>query len=266
VRTLKVTTSISITDVELSIIDTEHTEDLSDARKYSLESGKKLKEIVKANSNQHLHLLFRVKNAASRTTQVHQAFLKFTNDKSGKEQNFAAITTEKQYRIHIPLSSLHHNPPHPPAISGNLELIIGDSFITNSNTWVLGSLSVNVPAENETTEDPLLKPLKEIKHEFRLPDRLAGDMLSYSFTLAVVAPIGILIIGLLLHGANLKRFPGGIDALSAIGFIGCIGGILAIYTCYFLHLNAFQTLGYLLLIALPTLFTGHRVLSHLSRH
>jgi len=231
-----------------------------------LEYGKNLAKPVKASNTQHLHLTFRVKSASGRITKVHQAFLKFTNDNNDKEQNFAALTTEKQYRIHIPLSSLHHNPPHPPHISGKLKLIIGDAFIANSFIWNLGSLTITLPDENATTEDVELKPLKEIEHVFRAADTLAGDYLSYTYTVAVLAPMLILIVGLSLNGANLRKFPSGIDSLSAIIFIGCIGAILGLYTLYWLVLNAFQTLGYLLILIIPTFFSGHRVLSYIARH
>jgi len=192
--------------------------------------------------------------------------LKFTNDNTKKEQNFAAISNEKQYKAHIPLNSLQHNPPHPPHLSGKLELLIGDSFIANSFIWNLGSITITMPEENATLEDVQLQPLKEINHKFRAPDILAKDYLSYTFTIAVITPILILIIGLVLTGVNLKKFPSGIDSISAIVFVGCIGAILGLYTLYWLVFNAFQTLGYLIILSLPTFLSGYRVLSYLSKH
>jgi len=73
-----------------------------------------------------------------------------------------------------------------------------------------------------------------------------------------------LLVGLLVLGANIRKFPlDGINTLASLGFIATIGGILSLLALYWLRLNMFQTLGYLASLSLPALFFGNRALSYL---
>ena len=55
-------------------------------------------------------------------------------------------------------------------------------------------------------------------------------------------------------GANFGNFPTGSNFIFAIGFQVCLGSILGLFVFYWLKLNMMQTLGYLAILAIPSLF------------
>jgi oligosaccharyltransferase complex subunit delta (ribophorin II) len=44
----------------------------------------------------------------------------------------------------------------------------------------------------------------------------------------------------------------------------CVAAIFGLYYCYWTHLNMFQTLRWLGILALPTFFFGNRLLSSIA--
>ncbi|KAL6044146.1 Dolichyl-diphosphooligosaccharide--protein glycosyltransferase subunit 2 [Balamuthia mandrillaris] len=75
-----------------------------------------------------------------------------------------------------------------------------------------------------------------------------------------------MLIGLLFLGANLRNFPSGVSSVYALGFQGCLAALVGLFALYWLYLNMLQTLGYLALLAVPTIFFGNRALAALAAH
>jgi hypothetical protein len=83
------------------------------------------------------------------------------------------------------------------AISGayDLTLIVGGSYIHNSFTWKLASVNIKFSdASVESWENPF-EAKKEIHHQFRAPEKRPDASISFAFTLAVLSPILVFLIG-----------------------------------------------------------------------
>jgi len=103
----------------------------------------------------------------------------------------------------------------------------------------------------------------EIHHQFRQAEKRPTSAVSSFFTLAVLAPLALLFIGWGAVGANLKNFPTGSDALSALGFHASLGAVLALFVIYWLSLNMMTTLIYMGVLAVPSAFFAHATLNAL---
>jgi hypothetical protein len=87
-----------------------------------------------------------------------------------------------------------------------------------------------------------------------------------TFTGAVlVIPFLVLLIGLGQIGANFSNFPSGGNFIWAAGFQACVGVILALFSLYWLWLTMVETLEYLLILGVSTLFFAHKKLNVLSK-
>lgn len=263
VRYVRIVSSANVADVTLSVSDSKTPEDpAADVRKFSLETGKKLSEVVKAAANSHIHVFLRLKNAAARNVAAQQVAVRLINQKTKDEEVFDAIQTAKGYRIHIDVAAAAAELNHASGLY-KAELLVGDADISNPLQWHLADLQIAFPAAN-ADEEPLLKAKKEIHHQFRAPSPRGSDAISRLFTLLVLSPWAILLIGLLAIGANIRRFPfTGLEPINALAFVGSIAAIFFLLYVYWLRLNMFQTLYYLAILAAPAVFFGSRALRHL---
>jgi len=259
---------LGVSDGQVIVSDSKNADDTqAESRKYSLEHGKKSNEVIKVHQHQYIHLSFRVKNlVVGRSTHANQVLLKFRSLENKNEATYFLPASQKGYRFALSLddaaTKLHH---HSGLYRG--DLVIGDPFATSATTWHFADFQLNFETKNETNvnePEPILSPKKEIHHVFREADTRAPAEFATIFTGLVLSPLLLLVIGLILLGANLRRFPGGLDAIWALGFIASFGAILALLWYYWLALNMFQTLGYLGVLTLPVTFFGNRALRYLS--
>jgi len=130
--------------------------------------------------------------------------------------------------------------------------------------WPVGSVEFAHPPKPVDPLRSLFEPRPLITHKFRAPDSRAPFLISQSVTLVILGLLGAFFVGLLMVPANLSNFPMGASFLSVVLFLGSFGCILLLFVLYFLRLNLLQTLSYLFILTLPTVFFGHRVLSHLA--
>jgi len=260
---LNVVGQATVSDFTLTVADSEDA--ISEGRKTRLESGKQLSSPLKVEHFQHVFVDFKVKGQSGKNIQVHQAFLRLSND-TGREFIVPAEASANGYSAHI---SLRDTASEFYGQSGHykLQLIIGDASIQNPILWTIGTFNISYPDDLrvQVPRNPFAV-LPEIKHQFREPDKRPPRTISVAFTVATLAvPALVLFIGLIRVGANLKNFPSGANFMYAIGFEACLGAVLALFACYWLYLNMIQTLEYLAVLAIPTLFFAHRNLNGLSR-
>jgi len=265
VRYVRIISVANVADVSLAVSDSKTADDPSaDVRKFSLETGKKLSEVVKASANSHIHLFFRLKNAAARNVAAQQVAVRLVNQKTKEEEVFDGTQTTKGYRVHIDVAAAASELNHASGLY-KAELLVGDADISNSLQWHFADLQIAFPPHNATDEDEAaLKPKKEIHHQFRPPASRGSDPLSRLFTLLVLSPWAVLVVGLLVLGANLRRFPfSGLEPINAPAFLASIAAIFFLLYVYWLRLNMFQALYYLAILAAPAVFFGSRALRHL---
>jgi len=264
--TVRVSASSTISDVQLTISDSTDSIDIQEGRKHSVEFGKTLDTLVKAEYFQHIYLDFKVKGPSGKELQVQQAFVRLFNQKLGREYLAIGKSSTKGYTAHLNLREAA-NEFYGQSGDYQLQVIVGDASVKNPTVWTVGTVHINYPSElrTEVPRSPFAV-LPEIQHQFRKPEKRPPTAISSAFTIAVVAvPALVLFIGLIRVGANLNNFPTGANFIWAIGFQACVGGVLLLYTFYWLSLNMIQTLTYLTVLLIPTLFFAHKNLNALSR-
>jgi oligosaccharyltransferase complex subunit delta (ribophorin II) len=100
-----------------------------------------------------------------------------------------------------------------------LSLVVGDSFIQNSFTWKVATLNLKFSSRIAASESPFsVKP--EITHIFRAPDVRATKSLSSLFTIASLAPLAILFIGVCISFPSLFFFLFGLSITFDV-VVGC---------------------------------------------
>ena len=258
---VKVTTQVSIDDVELSVADKDQSS-TPKSNKLQYPGGK---ATIEVDQHQKLILKFSIKeHSTNKLVTAHQTFVRLTNVKTKQEVIFVAEqeSTGTTYKFDLDVGAKSKDFRN---LSGKytMDLIVGDAVIENPISWHLADVQLTFQ------DDPLSAPFTEtryakkpeITHLFREPEKRPPATVSNLFTGLVLAPILILFILWIKIGVNISNFP---FSLSALAFHVGLAAIFGLYFCYFVKLNMFQTLRYLGLIGIPTFIFGHRLLSYIA--
>lgn len=142
--------------------------------------------------------------------------------------------------------------------------------------WKIGSASITLPPNPTPTELPLYhhpllhtsdtarQALPEIQHQFREPEARPPQAISQAFTIAVLLPWIVLIIGIAKIGFNFALFPSGSGSIIAICFHASILVILGIVAQFWLKVDMFTTLQNLSIVSVPAIFFGHKTLREIA--
>ena len=104
---------------------------------------------------------------------------------------------------------------------------------------------------------PLNKPKPEIRHLFKEPEVRPPQLVSTAFTGLCLVPIAIMIVGWMKLGVDLSNFP--LTPMS-IGFHLGLASIFGLYLQFWLHLNMFTTIKYLIMVGIVTFLCGNSLL------
>jgi oligosaccharyltransferase complex subunit delta (ribophorin II) len=257
---VKVITQVTVTGVEVSVIDREHT---SAQKSTKLELPNKIQ--LEADYHQRITTRFSLKDATSgRTVTAHQTFMRLTNQKTKQEVIFVAEDDGAGvYRFDLDISAKSKDFNN---LSGKytMDLIVGDAVIENPITWTMADvqLTFSDDASSASVIDQYRYSKKpEIKHMFREPEKRPSSAVSNLFTVLVLFPLILLFILWIKIGVNISNFS---FTLSTVGFHVGMAAIFGLYVCYFLSLNMFTTLRYLAIIGLPTFLFGNKLLSGIA--
>ncbi len=127
--------------------------------------------------------------------EAHQAFLRFTEVKSGNEIIYLAETSlNKAYTVEVDFSTNAKNFRHQ---SGAylVDLVISDSLFENPATLRISEMNVKFAAQtSETKNSNLFVPKPEIKHLFRVPEVRPSQVVSLVFTFLCLMPLALVVI------------------------------------------------------------------------
>jgi len=241
---VRVTGPVNLKSFEIGLADIDGT---GTPRLSKLEYPNKLSSVLKADSS---HLLV-VKFLLSRS--IHQAFLRVYSGK--KEITFIAEQdNNKVYKVEVNLNAEF-------TYSGtfDIELILGDSVMSNPTTWTVGKIDLNL-GKNDPESKSLRGPKPEIKHLFRQAEKRPSNTVSMLFSILTAAPLLLLLVLWLKIGLNIKNF----SVVSLPFHIG-FGSILCLFLCFWLKLDMFTTCAWLIPLGAFTFLSGHKVLSNLVR-
>ncbi|XP_043477355.1 dolichyl-diphosphooligosaccharide--protein glycosyltransferase subunit 2 [Leptopilina heterotoma] len=274
--TVKVLSEAVVDYLEIGTADADQT---MQPKLVRVSYSEKMKDKIEADSQQKLVMRFLLKDSLTKKAmRVHQAFVRLSSvPQPGKEKltNEIIFVAEPDashiYKFDMPLATAAKNFGHQ---SGdyNVELVIGDAVLSNSFQWNLGTVNLKFPeptaaelAEKSSVykdKQNMYQPKPEIKHMFREPEKRPPAFVSNLFTGLCLAPVLLLFILWAKLGINISNFP---LSLSAIGFHVGLGGIFVLFGVFWLKLNMFVTLRYLLGLGIVTFLAGSKLLSQIAQ-
>ncbi|XP_023287669.1 dolichyl-diphosphooligosaccharide--protein glycosyltransferase subunit 2 isoform X2 [Orussus abietinus] len=275
--TVKVLSEAVIDYLEIGIGDADQT---TQPKLIKVKYPNKLEEKIEADSQQKLVMRFALKDSTKKTIRTHQAFVKLspaadsTITNKDHEIIFVAETSLEVYKFDMPVGPTAGNFGHE---SGdyNVELIVGDALLSNSFQWRVAvvtlkfpeapTFDVSVPSDKFAPfqhKNNMYTPKPEIKHMFREPEKRPPAFVSNLFTGLCLAPVLLLFILWAKLGVNISNFP---LSLSAVVFHLGLGSIFVLFGVFWLKLNMFVTLRYLMGLGVVTFLAGNKLLSHIAR-
>ena len=264
----KVVTPISLKSCTVSVV--QDSVGGSEKVKYPCKPGAALKDTIVADSSQELDIAFSIRSSVTKKgVSPHQVFLRFVHVDSGIDTHFVIPVADAATGAHKISLAFGAAAPEFGELSGKYlaQIVIGDAFVESATVWDLGTLELefvgSTAAADLAAASAAGTSKPDIAHMFRTPEKTAPAIISLAFAAAAAAPV-VVLMGLLAKlGANMANFPTSQPLmLYAVGFHVSIAGIALLYLTYFLHLNMFQTLGYLIPISAVTAFTGKALLSN----
>uniref|UniRef100_A0A1L8E1D4 Dolichyl-diphosphooligosaccharide--protein glycosyltransferase subunit 2 n=1 Tax=Nyssomyia neivai TaxID=330878 RepID=A0A1L8E1D4_9DIPT len=258
---LKILGRVKVASLELGVGDTDSS---SAVKKQSIEYPKTLPSPLAADSQQKVVMkVSLVDDTTGKPVSVHQAFVRFENTKTNEEIVFVAEQdTTKAYKFDMDVGARSNDFSHQ---SGKylMELIVGDASLSNSFRWHVADINLKFPQDAVETNDQesVYKPKKEIIHQFRVPEKRPARFVSDLFTGICCLPLLILLILWIRLRVNISNFP---LSLTAIGFHLGLGAILFLFFVFWVQLDMFTTIRYLLPLALFTFLCGNRFLRSLA--
>eukprot|EP01100_Stratorugosa_tubuloviscum_P009132 TRINITY_DN381_c2_g2_i1.p1 TRINITY_DN381_c2_g2~~TRINITY_DN381_c2_g2_i1.p1 ORF type:complete len:701 (+),score=337.30 TRINITY_DN381_c2_g2_i1:74-2176(+) len=268
IRSIKIVTAVSVHDFEISVQELSS----STGKKTSLQFGEVLTQSLKANSAQKLVITLKLKNQVSlKPLSVQQCFVRLYNQQQIKEIVELVKFERNRYSFEFAFDGKKEIDN---LVNGeySIELIVGDSILSNSFIWQIGKINLEIAENNNNAAQlgissrPVFAPLPEIRHIFRNPDKRPTEMISFVFTSLVVAlPFGLLLSGINSIGFNLKRFPLGFGFFSAIAFVLLLLSILVLFSFFWLILTMIQTLTILFILSIPTFYFGLTTFRNINR-
>jgi len=255
---VKVTTKISVTDVNLGVSDRDTSQPKLvkfEAKPLEFEGDKQSKFTLKFGIKDQ------VKNAL---TEAHQTFLKFTDKKSGREIIYLAEAgLTKTYSVEIDFSTNAKNFRHKSG-TYSVELIVSDPLFENPTILKVSEMKLDFGSETSDAgleKSTLFNKKENIKHLFRQPEKRPPTVVSTVFALLCFAPLALLIILWFKIGFNFSKFE---FSLSGLIFHVSLTAIFALFYCYWIEINMFTTIRYLGIIGLVAMVSGNKLLKNLA--
>lgn len=248
-RVKVVSLEIGVAESDASTVMKKHVANFPNTLKETLEADHTQKLVLKTSL---------VDERTSKPLTVHQAFVRLFNKANEKEIIFVAEQdSSKAYKFDMDVGARGADFEHKSGLY-DVYLIIGDAALSNSFQWHVASIQLKFAQEaKDEKKQPQRAVLPEIVHQFRAPEKRPPRLVSDVFTGLCLTPLVLLFLFWGKLGINVSNFS---FAPSTIGFHLGFGGILALFVVFWLQLNMFQTLRYLIPLAVFTFLCGNRLL------
>ena len=123
-------------------------------------------------------------------------------------------------------------------------------------------LAIDGSQKTTISRKELHRAKPEIKHVFREPEKRPPTIVSSAFTLLCLSPFAIMLFIWMRLGVNASAFP---YSLPSIGFHVGLGSIFGLYYFFWLQLNMFDTIKYLIMIGIVTFLCGNTMLVKIAQ-
>lgn len=257
---VKVMTEVTVENAE---IGTLYRDQVTSAKSTSITYPKE--EVnLEVDYHQKVVMKFGLKDKNAHAAMLaHQTFVQLVNRESGQEVVFVAEPDpSKVYRFDLDVFTKAKEFLYSSGVY-DISLIVGDAVLKNPFVWRMGEIRLTFPSPpspGKGGENPYL-PKPEIKHVFREKEVRPSTLVSNTFSVLCLMPVLLLLILWIRLGANLNNFP---CSIYAAGFHLGLAAIFGLFVCFWLHLDMFATLKYLVGLGILTYLSGHKLLSKLA--
>lgn len=259
---VKVTTEVSISNVEISVVDRDQS---ITAKTVKPTHPAKFSTPLDADYHQNVVIKFNLADKSGATLQAHQTFVRVVNAKSKQEVTFTAESDGSDgYKFTLDVAESGKEFFNQQSGKYSVDLMVGDAIIQNPFIWSVIDINLKFPevSQAQKSDEPGQYSKKpDLDHMFRVPEKRPPVAVSTAFTGLVLLPLVILVISWIKLGANIKNFS---FSLSALGFHCGLGAIFGLLYCYWAYLNMFATLRYLAIIGIVTFLCGNRLLRSIA--
>lgn len=258
--TVKVLATIEVVDVELRITDSENG---GRGNVKELAFLKAAGPAIQVNHKEHISMSFTVQDSVShKPMKVHQAFVSLTHKASGAEIHYIAEAgSDSNYKFELDLNNAAAD-FNSQAGDYSVNVILGDAVISNPASWHAATVTINFPELEDAMAAGIYDAKPEITHMFREPEARPATIVSNAFTLLCLSPFLVMLILWARIGANISNLP---FSISALGFHLGLGSIFCLYALFWLQLNMFQTIKYLVVLGIVTFLCGNNLLSGIAK-
>lgn len=257
----KVLGKVKVHSLEIGVGDSDAS---SSIKKQSVLFPNTLPEALAADSTQKLIMKAALVDDGTTTTMsVHQAFVRLANEKTDQEIIYVAEQdTSKAYKFDMDVGTRGNDFEYKSGVY-KLELIVGDSSLSNSFKWHVANVQLKFPQDSrkDNQSEKFRSPRPEIVHQFRVPEKRPPRLVSNIFTGLCLTPLALLFILWAKLGINVSNFT---FSLSTTGFHLGFGGILGLFGLFWLKLDMFQTIRLLIPLAAVTFLCGNRLLRRIA--
>ncbi|XP_055628347.1 dolichyl-diphosphooligosaccharide--protein glycosyltransferase subunit 2 [Toxorhynchites rutilus septentrionalis] len=247
---------VKVNSLEIGVGDSDSS---SAVKKHTVSFANKLDTELTADAQQKIVLKVQlVDEITNKPINVHQAFVLLRNKDTKQEIIFVTEADySKNYKFEMDVGARSSDFGHKSGVY-SVELIVGDALISNSFKWLVADVNVKFSGDSlKASDNHARQPLPEIVHQFRVPEKRPARLVSDLFTGLCIAPLALLFILWAKLRANVSNFP---LSLSAIGFHLGFGAILVLFGIFWLQLNMFDTIRYVIPLGLVTFLCGNRLL------
>lgn len=253
--------SVILSGAEFGIVDTDQT---TAPKLSAIEHPSKMSQALEADHHHKVIFKFTLMDKSSKEKILaHQAFVRLFNAKTGAEIIYVAEPDSNSvYKFDLDVNTRSKDFKSNSGLY-QVHLIVGDADISNPINWHLADIDLKFSGDQPSApSSSKLGPQPEIRHKFREPEKRPAAVVSNMFTLLCLSPLLILFIGWMKLGINVSGFP---FSLSTLGFHLGLGSIFVLYYYFWLQLDMFTTVKYLMMIGVVTFLCGNSLLVRIAK-
>jgi len=222
-------------------------------------------EVLTANQNSFIHVSIKTSKELPAMSQTAVRLIHPTYKYATGTVKAVWNKNSYEYIAHIDLGDPDHILPYNEQYE--LEVVVVGPLIEETIKWKFAKFQITFvkPATKAPTTDGDVNVLPEIRHIFPGEKKKPNPILTVCFNALTILALGGFFIFLKQLNVNLNRFPTKFFAkIWNLLFLVVILCLLGILVAFWVKINLFETLLYLMIAMVPALIIGNWALSSLS--
>jgi len=246
---------------EIFVSDSSKPQQNSDSDVSRASYPSSISSVVTGTIGKFVHMKLNLSSSFSPS----QIFAKFKSSKGKGKVGFAVFSNQDNshtYTAKLDLGSAEVADELDGSGKYSVEILIGDALVLKPLSWSVVTLDLTLPSlpSSHQRVDPFAH-LTEIHHTFRPDEQRPARIIALLFTVIVLLPLAVLVLKLM--SSSTMIIPPSIDRIQLFLFHGSLLSILILYFLYWVRLNIFQAMIFLIPLSLSALVSGRYLLKSL---